>query len=91
MPEPRPHRCPGPQPFLLRSRREFLQAAGCGFGLLGLADLLGRESRGRARRRAALRKGRASTVEGEAMYFPVHDWRPQPDGSFRPQAALEPA
>ena len=28
MPEPRPHRCPGPQPFLPRSRREFLKAAG---------------------------------------------------------------
>ena len=45
MPQPRPHRCPGPQPFLPRSRREFLKAAGCGFGLLGLADLLARESR----------------------------------------------
>jgi hypothetical protein len=38
-------RCPGPQPFRPRSRREFLKVAGCGFGLLGLADLLGREAR----------------------------------------------
>src|SRR5262249_28792402 len=45
MPEPCLHRCPGPQPFLPRSRREFLKMAGCGFGLLGLADLLGREGR----------------------------------------------
>ena len=35
-----PRRCPGPQPFLPRSRREFLKVAGCGFGMLGLADLL---------------------------------------------------
>src|ERR1039458_1291202 len=48
MSEPRPHRCPGPQPFLGRSRREFLKAAGCGFGLLGLADLLGRDGRAAA-------------------------------------------
>src|SRR6185312_12857564 len=44
---PNPHsarRCPGPQPFLPRSRREFLKVAGCGFGLLGLADLLAREA-----------------------------------------------
>src|SRR6476660_1208625 len=45
MSQPRPHRCPGPQPFHPRSRREFLKMAGCGFGLLGLADLLGREGR----------------------------------------------
>ena len=45
MPDDRPHRCPGPQPIFPRSRRQFLKAAGCGFGLLGLADLLGRESR----------------------------------------------
>src|SRR5579875_940153 len=38
-------RCPGPQPFRPRSRREFLKVAGCGFGLLGLADLLAREAR----------------------------------------------
>src|SRR6516164_9141999 len=38
-------RCPGPQPFRPRSRREFLKVAGCGFGLLGLADLLARETR----------------------------------------------
>src|SRR5579883_1721500 len=40
-----PRRCPGPQPFFPRSRREFLKVAGCGFGLLGLADLLGREAK----------------------------------------------
>jgi Protein of unknown function (DUF1501) len=38
-------RCPGPQPFRPRSRREFLKVAGCSFGLLGLADLLAREAR----------------------------------------------
>ncbi len=37
-------RCPGPQPFLPRSRREFLKVAGNGFGLLGLADLLSRQA-----------------------------------------------
>ncbi len=37
-------RCPGPLPFTLRNRREFLKAAGCGFGLLGLMDLLARDS-----------------------------------------------
>jgi hypothetical protein len=37
-------RCPGPQPFLARSRREFLKVAGNGFGLLGLADLLARHA-----------------------------------------------
>jgi hypothetical protein len=42
---PLPHRCPGPQPFAPRSRREFLKVAGCGFGLLGLADLLARDTR----------------------------------------------
>ncbi len=46
MSERRPHRCPGPQPFLPRSRREFLKAVGGGFGLLGLAHLLESESRG---------------------------------------------
>jgi hypothetical protein len=48
MPEPRPRRCPGPQPFQPRSRREFLKSAGCGFGLLGLADLLARAGRAAA-------------------------------------------
>ena len=48
MPETRPRRCPGPQPFQPRSRREFLKAAGCGFGLLGLADLLARDARATA-------------------------------------------
>src|SRR5262249_50194394 len=38
-------RCPGPQPFHPRSRSEFLRVAGCGFGLLGLADLLARDRR----------------------------------------------
>ena len=52
MPDDRPHRCPGPQPFFPRSRRQFLKVAGCGFGLLGLADLLARES-SRRRRTAA--------------------------------------
>lgn len=33
------HRCPGPQPFFMGSRREFLQKVGNGFGLLGLAAL----------------------------------------------------
>jgi hypothetical protein len=37
-------RCPGPQPFLPRSRREFLKVAGNGFGMLGLADLLSRQA-----------------------------------------------
>ncbi len=41
-------RCPGPQPFAPRSRREFLKVAGCGFGLLGLADLLARDARAAA-------------------------------------------
>jgi hypothetical protein len=44
-PKPRPHRCPGPEPFEPRSRREFLKVAGCGFGLLALADLLATEGR----------------------------------------------
>ncbi|HEX3447963.1 MAG TPA: DUF1501 domain-containing protein, partial [Isosphaeraceae bacterium] len=35
---------PGPQPFTPRSRREFLKVAGCGFGLLGLADLMARDA-----------------------------------------------
>src|SRR5262249_22093630 len=39
---PPPRRCPGPQPFVPRSRREFLKAAGCGVGMLGLADWLAR-------------------------------------------------
>jgi Protein of unknown function (DUF1501) len=38
-------RCPGPQPFLPRSRRDFLTTAGRGFGLLALADLMARDSR----------------------------------------------
>ncbi len=37
-------RCPGPQPFAPRSRREFLKVAGCGFGLLGLAHLMARDA-----------------------------------------------
>ena len=37
-------RCPGPQPFAPRSRREFLKVAGCGFGMLGLADLMARDA-----------------------------------------------
>ena len=46
MSQPSPlRRCPGPQPFAPRSRREFLKVAGCGFGLLGLADLLARDAR----------------------------------------------
>ncbi len=43
-PSPSSRRCPGPQPIRPRSRREFLRAAGCGFGLLGLADLLARQA-----------------------------------------------
>jgi hypothetical protein len=39
------HRCPGPRPIVPRNRREFLKVMGCGFGLLGLADLLQREVR----------------------------------------------
>ena len=68
---PAPIRCPGPQPFLPRSRREFLKAAGCGFGLLGLADLLAREARARPRaaRRTARRRGRAIS-------------RPRPSAAF---------
>ncbi len=47
MSEPRqPRRCPGPQVWQPRSRREFLKTMGGGFGLLGLAHLL--ESEGRA-------------------------------------------
>src|SRR4051794_22824229 len=41
----RNHRCPGPQPSLPRSRREFLKQVGGGFGLLGLSYLLEREAR----------------------------------------------
>ncbi len=37
------HRCPGPAP-LPSSRREFLRVMGGGFGMLGLADLLSRDS-----------------------------------------------
>ena len=59
MPESSPRRCPGPQPFLPRSRREFLKAAGCGFGLLGLADLLARDGRPRLADRARWPPSRA--------------------------------
>jgi hypothetical protein len=37
--------CPGPQPFLARSRRDFLRRAGAGFGMLALADIMVREGR----------------------------------------------
>ncbi len=47
MSQTRPSQCPGPQPLRPRSRREFLRAAGNGFGLLGLADLLGARDSGR--------------------------------------------
>lgn len=39
-------RCPGPQPIVPRSRREFLARVGGGFGLLGLCDLLQRDAQG---------------------------------------------
>ena len=91
MSEPRPHRCPGPQPFLPRSRREFLKVAGCGFGLLGLADLLGREARaGDPAARSAAKTGHLPG-QGQALHLPVHDRRSEPDGPVRPQAAPEPA
>ena len=69
MPEPRPHRCPGPQPFFPRSRREFLKAAGCGFGLLGLADLLGA--------RAAVRESPRGPLAAKPAIFP-----PRPSAAF---------
>ncbi len=37
-------RCPGPQSLPPIDRRGFLKAAGCGFGMLGLADLLARDA-----------------------------------------------
>lgn len=40
-----PTPCPGPRPFPASTRREFLERAGNGFGLLGLSYLLQRESR----------------------------------------------
>ena len=43
-----------------RSRREFLKVAGCGFGLLGLADLLARETRAADARRPAGAPGPAT-------------------------------
>jgi len=43
MPDPRqPGRCPGPS-AIAPTRRDFLRASGNGFGMLGLAYLLGRE------------------------------------------------
>jgi hypothetical protein len=44
MTSPTPDRCPGPRPFVPRSRREFLASLGGGFGLLGLLDLLQRDA-----------------------------------------------
>ncbi len=38
--DPKFHRCPGPRPFAVPSRRGFLEQAGNGFGLLGLSYLL---------------------------------------------------
>ena len=44
---PRPtRRCPGPQPNAPIDRRGFLKSTGAGFGMLALADLLGREASG---------------------------------------------
>ncbi len=63
----RPHCCPGPQPFLPRSRREFLKAAGCGFGLLGLTDLLTRDLRA-----VAVDEGSASgPLTSKTGHFPA--------------------
>ncbi len=39
-------RCPGPQAIVAPSRRQFLKSTGAGFGLLALADLLGRDAAG---------------------------------------------
>ncbi len=39
-----PMRCPGPGSFFPTSRRDFLKVMGGGFGLLGLTDLLQRDS-----------------------------------------------
>ena len=73
---------------LPRSRREFLKVAGCGFGLLGLADLLARETRSRRARRAARSPAGPFAGEGQALHFPVHDRRPEPDGLFDPKPLL---
>jgi hypothetical protein len=49
LPPRRSFSCPGPQPFSPRSRREFLKFTGCGFGVLGLADLMERDARAQGR------------------------------------------
>ena len=44
MPDPRPHRCPGPYAAHPPSRRDFLRTAGNGFGMLGLSYLLQKDA-----------------------------------------------